>query len=260
MPELTFDDLPEVIEVNKLIASEIHMKVDQYLKNDHPKGWNKIDGAKRFIEQNHHCLIEAPINDLTLGGFIRIINNDKLICYINSAQPRMYQNFVVFHELYHLLYSPKQLDDLHLIEAGMDNRSEERKADYFASLLLLNEHELRSFFTGLKDQKKPLHTKILLCMAAFKAPYKAVLIRMYELNLITAEHLKDFFDKKVNFHDEFCKLGMDPYILEPSDVINFKSLEDLMVQNPLPEIAQTSNLKVFGEIQNYFSSKRHRNE
>ncbi|RWR11899.1 hypothetical protein QNH23_18450 [Siminovitchia fortis] len=54
MPEITFDDLPEVIEENKLIASEIHMKVDQYLKNDHPKGWNKIDGAKRFIEQNHH--------------------------------------------------------------------------------------------------------------------------------------------------------------------------------------------------------------
>lgn len=262
MPELTFNDLPKVIEENKMIASEIHMKVDDYLQNYHPSGWNKIDGAKRFIEQNQHHLIEAPINDLTLGGFIRTTNTDKLICYINSAQPRMYQNFVIFHELYHLLYSLNKLDELHLVEAGMDKRSDERKADYFASLLLLNEHELRSFFTSLEDPKDTLYTKIYLCMSAFKAPYKAVLIRLHELNLISGAHLKDTFDEKITFHEEFRKLGMDPYILEPSNVINFKSLESLMAQNPLPGIVQESNLRVFQEIEGFFTDvrKRHSDE
>ncbi|MCM3443135.1 ImmA/IrrE family metallo-endopeptidase [Metabacillus halosaccharovorans] len=168
MPEITFDDLPKLLEENKEIRSEIHMEVNNYLQAYHPKGWNRIDGAKKFIEQKHY-LIEAPIHDSTFGGFIRTTNTEKSICYINSAQPRMYQNFVVFHELYHLLNSFRKIEKLHFIEAEIDNRSEERKADYFASLLLLDEYELRSFFSGPENEKETLFTKILLCMNAFSS-------------------------------------------------------------------------------------------
>lgn len=252
MPELTFDDLPKVLEENKEIRSEIHMAVNHYLQTYHPKGWNRIDGAKKIIERSHY-LIEAPIHDLNFGGFIRTTNTDKMICYINSAQPRMYQNFVVFHELYHLLNSFKKIENLHFVGAEIDNRTEERKSDYFASLLLLDEYELSAFFSGPENERETIYTKVLLCMNAFKAPYKAVLIRLYELNLIKIDELEAFFDKRVNFVEEFRRLGKDTYILEPSNVINFKSLELLMDQNCLPDLAQKSNKKIVEEIARFFS-------
>ncbi|TRM10674.1 ImmA/IrrE family metallo-endopeptidase [Lentibacillus cibarius] len=252
MPEITFEDLPQLLKENKEIRSEIRMSVNQYLQTYHPKGWNRIDGAKKAIEQNHY-LIEAPIQDLTFGGFIRTTNNDKSIFYINTAQPRMYQNFVLFHELYHLITIAEKIEDLHFIQAEIDNSSNERKADYFASLLLLDEYELRSFFSGPENQQESLFTKILLCMITFKAPYKAILIRLYELSLIELNDLEELFDKKLNFIKEFQDRGIDTYILEASNVKNFKSLETLMARYSLPAAAQQSNNKILEEIKSFFS-------
>ncbi|GGN60036.1 ImmA/IrrE family metallo-endopeptidase [Oceanobacillus indicireducens] len=252
MPELTFSDLSKVLEENREIGSEIRMTVNYYLQNYHPKGWNLIDGAKKYIDQNHY-LIEAPIQDLAFGGFIRTTNTERMICYINTAQPRMYQNFVVFHELYHLINRFKKIEKMHLVQAEMDNRNEERKADYFASLLLLDEHALRSFFTGPENKRETLFTKILLSMHAFKAPYKAILIRLYELSLISIEDLEELFDKKIDFVEAFRKLGLDTSILESSGVVNFRSLENLMDYHTLPEVAQTSNREILEEVQRFFS-------
>lgn len=253
MPEITFDELPLLLEENKEVRSEVEMAVRQYLQTHHPKGWNRIDGAKKFIEQNHY-LIEAPIHDFTFGGFIRTTNTTKNICYINTAQPRMYQNFVLFHELYHVSTLANNIEKLHFIQAEIDNRSNERKADYFASLLLLDEYELRSFFSGPENKQESVFAKILLCMVAFKAPYKAILIRLYELELIEFDDLRSLFDKKINFIKEFQGLGKDTYMLEASNVNNFMSLETLMDRHSLPDMAQQSNKKILEEIKKFFSA------
>lgn len=253
MPEITFDQLPQLLEENKKIREDMHILMNSYLQNYHPKGWNRIDGAKKFIEQNHY-LIQAPVHDSSFGGFIRTTNTNKHICYINTAQPRMYQNFVLFHELYHLISLQKDhLEQFHLVNAGVDYRMNERKADYFASLLLIDEYELRSFFTGPENKGESLFTKILLCMFAFKAPYKAVLIRLYELGLIEFEDLRNYFDRKIDFFKEFASRGLDTYILEKSGVVNFQCLETLMDEYPLPTVAQNSNKKLFEEIKDFFS-------
>lgn len=255
MPELTFEHLPEILMQNKEIHSDVHLTLNHYLQTFHPKGWNFIDGAKKFIEQQHY-LIEAPIEDSTLGGFIRTTQTKKFICYINSAQPRMYQNFIVFHELYHLITQLGTLEKMHFVEAGLDTNNKERKADYFASLLLLDEHKLRAFFLSQENEVENLLTKVILSMYVFKAPYKATLIRLYELGLLEIDELYELFDKKIDFTDTFKKLGLDTYILEPSYVINFKILESLFEKNALPPMAQSSNQNVFKEIQLFFANSR----
>lgn len=255
MPELTFEHLPKILEENKKIHSDVHLTRNHYLQTFHPKGWGLIDGAKKFIGQQHY-LIEAPIEDPTFGGFIRTTHTKKFICYINSAQPRMYQNFIVFHELYHLITQFAELEQLHFVEVGIDTNSKERKADYFASLLLLDEHELRAFFLSPENNDEDLLSKVLLCMYTFKAPYKAVLIRLYELGLMEIEDLAELFDKKWNFDEAFKTMGRDPYILEPSYVINFTSLEKLFEKNALPPVIQLSNQSVFEEIRLFFSNLR----
>lgn len=253
MPKLIFEDLPQVIEENKQISSEVSIVVNQYFQTYHPKGWNRIDGARKFIEQNHY-LIEAPVNDTTFGGFIRTTHRNRHICYINTAEPRMYQNFVLFHELFHLISLQEEMGEFHLVTAELDNESNERKADYFASLMLINEHEIKAFFSGPENKAESIFDKILLCMFAFKVPYKAILIRLFELELIDIDSLKEYFDLKVNFSKEFNRIGKDESILEASKVRNFRCLETLMEKNPLPKAAQHSNEKVLEDIRAFFSS------
>ncbi|MCI0765806.1 hypothetical protein [Bacillus sp. TL12] len=53
-----------------------------------------IEGAA-----THRFFIEAPIQDSSLGGFIRSTDTEKYICYVNTYQPRIYQDFSLVHEL-----------------------------------------------------------------------------------------------------------------------------------------------------------------
>ncbi len=64
------------MEENREIGSEIRMTVNYYLQNYHPKGWNLIDRAKKYIDQNHY-LIEAPIQDLTFVSCRYIVFSPK---------------------------------------------------------------------------------------------------------------------------------------------------------------------------------------
>ena len=53
---------------------------------------------------------------------------------------------------------------------------EERKAEYFAACMLLNGVE--RYFTELPEME--FVSKIFHCMSTFQAPYKAVLVSLYE--------------------------------------------------------------------------------
>lgn len=253
MPELTFSDLPSLLEENKQIRSEVNQLIKEYLKNFHPRGWDIIDGAREYIRSNHY-FIEAPINDLSFGGFIRSTNTSKYICYINTFQPRIYQNFCLLHELYHLLSFQQVPELIHMVKAGLDSDTNERKADYFASLLLIDEHELYKFYTGPENIHRDTITKVFHAMARFKSPFKAVLIRLFELELITPKELEMLFDLKIDINNKFEQLGLDPYPVQKSLVVNFEDLKAMMEENNLPELAQMANEGVFNEVASYFST------
>ncbi|MFD0771815.1 hypothetical protein ACFQZ1_24095 [Bacillus sp. CGMCC 1.60114] len=89
-------------------------------------------------------------------------------------------------------------------------------------------------------------------MSRFQALYKAILIRLYELYLIDEQSLETYFDKKVDYHKEFENLGLDPYMIERSNVVNFGKLEKLMNQHGLPHAAQQANQQVLEEVIGYF--------
>lgn len=250
MPELVFSDLPRILAENEAIRLEVEKLERTYLQDYHPRGWNKIDGARKYLS-HHHILIEAPVDDDSFGGFIRSTNSNKYICFINTYQPSCYQNFSLFHELFHIIFIKELPEDFHLILAGVDKRVAERKADYFASLMLMDEHDLISFFNGPENQSENVFDKIIMCMHVFKAPYKAVLIRLYELKLIGEDILEAYFDKKVNFQDEFQRLGRDQSIIKRSKHINIRQIEQLLQNYPLPEMAQESNLEVLNEVVSY---------
>ena len=112
-----------------------------------------------------------PIDNPFWSGAI-FVKNGKKIPVINTALPRANQYFTAWHEIYHLIYDKVSFS--HIIET--ETVMEERKAEYFASLMLLG--NLLPYYTELSEMD--FLSKIFHCMDAFAAPYKAVLIALYE--------------------------------------------------------------------------------
>ncbi|SFG95699.1 ImmA/IrrE family metallo-endopeptidase [Sporolactobacillus nakayamae] len=263
MPELKTQDLDHILAANRSINDGVSKILQTYLEKEHPRGWNRIDGAKKWIKENGF-MIEAPINDTSLGGFVFFRGEStKNICFINTNQPRVYQNFVLFHELYHFLTFGRHTDTvrvlggrIHFLKTDIDIENEERRADYFASLMLLPENDVEEFYSSLASESK--EDTIYYTMYHFQAPYKAVLIRLYELRLINLRELVGRFEKKNDFHAAFQRMGLDTASVEMSKTIDLRSVKELMHNNRymLPEFTNEENDKSLKSIEQKINELR----
>jgi hypothetical protein len=223
---ITSNNLNEVINENRMIKGEI-----DNLKNNFFINFNKIGIAghdKLVFEvlKKNYNLIQLPIDDKYWGGAIFIRNNLK-IPVINSAQPRVYQYFVAWHELFHLLYDISIVKGQHNIQAE-EMELNERRADYFAAKMLLG--DVYRYYYSLQDDE--FINKIVRCMDVFKAPYKAILIQLYEdavevFNDIALKKLiiENFDKKPKNLIKLFENLELDTDLVKPSNVISFGNLD-----------------------------------
>ncbi len=167
-------------------------------------------------------LILLPIENEFWSGAI-FVRDGKKIPVINTAQPRANQYFTAWHEFYHLNFDQISFD--HVIEA--DTTIEERKAEYFSAQMMLG--NLWSCYSQLPGSD--FLEKVFRCMEIFQAPYKAVLISLYENALNTGDTLlkrfvKEHFDRsQKDLPERFRELGLDDSLVKPSYIINFSELQ-----------------------------------
>lgn len=168
-------------------------------------------------------LVQMPIDNPYLSGAI-YVKEGKRIPFINTALPRVNQYFTAWHELYHMIFDMVSFD--HLIEA--ETTVEERKAEYFASKMLLG--NLMPYYLDLpKDMD--LQSKIYNCMAVFQTPYKSVLIALYEAaaqtdNSELMRAVKENFDNvTTGIAARFDELGLDDTLVLPSYVVDVSTLQ-----------------------------------
>lgn len=168
-------------------------------------------------------LVQMPIEDKYWSGAI-FVKDGKIIPVLNTALPRANQYFSAWHEIYHLIFDRVSFD--HFIET--DNTLEERKAECFAACMLLN--GVDRYFTELPEMD--FISKIFRCMATFQAPYKAVLVSLYEYAVRSENEklscrIKEVFDLQFDdLPDRFRRLGLDDSLVTPSYVINMSSLQE----------------------------------
>ena len=154
-------------------------------------------------------------------GFVK---DGKIIPVLNTALPRANQYFAAWHEIYHLIFDRVSFD--HFIET--DNTLEERKAECFAACMLLN--GVDRYFTELPEMDSI--SKIFRCMATFQAPYKAVLVSLYEYAIQSENEklgckIKEVFDLQFDdLPERFRILGLDDSLVSPSYVINTSYLQE----------------------------------
>lgn len=103
----------------------------------------------------------------------------------------------------------------------------ERKADYFASMIMLG--NVYNYYNSL--QEDDFMNKIIYCMDLYKAPYKVILINLYEAaknnkNDELAKLIFDNFDNKiVDLVRKFQELELDDELVKPSYVVSIGNLE-----------------------------------
>jgi hypothetical protein len=219
--KIVAENLDEVINKNAAIRDEMREKSLLIRTN-----WNRmqISASNQLAMQilKSHGLIQIPLDNQYWSGAI-FVKGEKKIPVINTAIPRANQYFTAWHEIYHLIYDTVSFS--HVIET--ETIMEERKAEYFASLMLLG--NLLPYYIELPEMS--FLSKIFHCMDAFSAPYKAVLIALYEsavqndnqtlMTLIKGNFDNSFSDLAASFRE----LGLDDSLVKPSYVLNVGALQ-----------------------------------
>jgi len=220
--KITAENLDQVIRKNKEISADIEQcRQLVFTRFNRMQVSSPPQLAIQLLRT--YGLIQMPVNNPYFGGAI-YVKEGRRIPFINTALPRVNQYFAEWHELYHLLFDTVSFD--HLIEP--ENTMEERKAEYFASRMLLG--NLMSYFSELPEDMD-FRSKVYNCMAVFQTPYKAVLIALYETaaqteNNALMDKVKTYFD---NVHPDmsecFAELGLDNTLVLPSYVVDVSSLQ-----------------------------------
>ena len=219
---ITAQNLDFVIKKNREIKEEVSA---QAIKLQTNPSIMKVASAPQLalLILQGFGLIQMPIEDKFWSGAI-FVKDGKIIPVVNTSLPRANQYFAAWHEIYHLILFKVSFD--HFIE--VDNTLEERKAECFAACMLLN--GVDRYFTELPEMD--FVSKIFYCMSTFQAPYKAVLVSLYEYavqseNEKLCGRIKEAFD--LQFEDlpnRFRMLGLDDSLVSPSYVINTSSLQE----------------------------------
>lgn len=220
------DDLKRVIELNTNIKEKIEPIVRKDFREFYDENVSIIQKIYLRLE-DEFTIIKYPINSKELGGFIYKTENHSF-CFINSNQVRIFQNFVLMHEYYHLThenFKKNQVDPiLSNEEDSIDLR--ERKANYYASLMILT--SLRENYNSfVKDKNFTFEKAICYLIDLYKVPKKTILIRLHELGCIGFETLySNFYNDIDNLKKQFKIFGLDTSILEKSSVIKLDNMED----------------------------------
>ncbi|MDI3548603.1 MAG: hypothetical protein PWR10_2255 [Halanaerobiales bacterium] len=148
------------------------------------------DDIFRIIEEMEGIdLLLFPIEDEELCGFICEYKGQTFI-YINTYLPYEKQIFAAAHELYHFIKNGhKELLHRKIIDDDEKIDLEESKANLFAALLLVPDESLRKELDLLKvkSDKDIDELKIIKLMDTFAVPYKTIILRLYELEILNEE-------------------------------------------------------------------------
>lgn len=182
-----------------------------------------------LVSQKGFHLIRYTFGKDKLLGFSTLFEG-KSVIVSNSSEILSREIFTIAHEIGHVLYDLEdQCGNLEInlgIEEDAENISEAR-AFYFANCFLMPEEELRNYIKyELRKSYEELNAfDIVRMQLEFQVSYSALVVRLYELNLIKFNHKQKLFDKRndVTSRALFKQLDADEKLLKPANVIEVPS-------------------------------------
>ena len=250
---ITSKNLDYIIQENLKISSKVEALKENFLinYNDLMIKSNDIIALELLKSKG---LISVVIDNQHFGGAVYILSNNRKLFLINTALPRVNQHFVCWHEVYHLLYDEHLTEKIYLISSDLETN--ERMADYFASKMIFG--NLYDYYIKL-DKDLSFEQKILYSMYIYRAPYKAVLVELYENAYIHGNEelktiIKDNIDIRIdNISEKFKDMGLDSSLVEPTYMSTVSILEQKIIEEKKKYCDKNyndSNLKYYKEIMN----------
>ncbi len=235
---MNFQKFKTIMKYNQKHQEEITSMVrDLYLQTnmDYERGLlNVMQVVRPLLEKKQYILLEIPFKDREIGAIC--YRGDSFgYTFLNSALPTVNVNFALCHEIYHILYQKqpfKQKVELYMNEHFYEYE-DEMAANCFAGVLLMPENAFISLFRKFvleKTEEDTDTTTIMKLMNYFEAPYMAVLIRCYELNLFEGgDRLRKLLEVTTDdIREEFLRLWLNEEILLPTKKDDFSKLEYLV--------------------------------
>ncbi|NBJ63982.1 ImmA/IrrE family metallo-endopeptidase [bacterium c-19] len=163
---------------------------------------------KNYATKNNHHLeiFKLPIQDDDFCAFT-CIREGQLFTVINSALPISKQIFAAAHELYHIWCYISDQDDV-LSHSGsfltaecMDEQAvnrEDIEANAFAGLLLVPASLLYEQIEIYDIDRKQMNLdSVVRLMDIFAVPYKAILLRLFEENIISEKTVNQLAEEGI---------------------------------------------------------------
>lgn len=231
---ITVENLDEIVEQNKLIKKSIEEKLNMLYEMYNAKEMIKSESKFAFNFLKKNGLIQIPISNKHWGGAIYYVDGKK-IPVINTALPRLNQYFIAWHEIYHLLYEDWSCSKVYKVST--EPVPSERCADYFAAKAMLG--NVYQYYLEIK--KEDFLDKIAMCMDSYQAPYKAIMIQLYEEakacnDSMFQQLIMEYFDRKnIDWRERFQKLGLDEEAVMASNVIYLGDLEEKIQKRMIDE-------------------------
>lgn len=157
-----------------------------------------------------------PLKTKKIAGFTRK-QGDIIQIFVNTSFDLSFQVFAAAHELYHLVDLKEKSIDKFIVCNDQDisesiddisSSSEEIKANYFAAAFLMPKDVIKSRFNNLKSKKHSevdIVLKIMELQYEYEIPYKTILRRLKELDIIGNKEFKKLknYDEQIL---EYCKM------------------------------------------------------
>lgn len=165
-------------------------------------------------------IIQIPMNDSDFGAIFLNTGHRKYLL-LNSNQPRNKMYFSFCHDIYHILNgTPEYINEKREVHFNQEYtcNDNENKANLFAANLLMPEVEFKKMYRLYRKDNADISLIVIKLMNYFNAPFVAVLIRLYELDILKeTENIEDL----LSYDDEvieklFDELWIEKGILEPS--------------------------------------------
>lgn len=234
---MTFERFKNIVEYNLKHQSDLEEKTREFRERLGIAQERNLPNlslfARPILNQEKYLVLEIPFHDEEIGA-VSYKRGSRGYVFLNSSLPRMNVNFALAHELYHVFYQKKPYGrkmEVYMSEQYQEYE-EEHAANLFAGMLMMPATVFRYMmirFSLEQKEEDTILTSVVKLMCYFEVPYMAVLIRLYELRILTdgetLEHLLSI--EKLEIQEEFARLWLNEEILKANyknDYMKFKKL------------------------------------
>ena len=243
---MDFERFKNIVQYNIEHQSEMKEKVQDFRETvgitQERNLPNLLLFARPMLDKENYIVLEMPFCDEEIGA-ISCRKRKGGYILLNSSLPRTNVNFALAHELYHVLYQKKVYGRKveQYISDQYSDYEEEHEANLFAGMLMMPSLAFQYVMTRFLMEQTVEDTEITLfakLMSYFEVPYMAVLIRCYELKLLSDNKVLERLlnvDKRM-LEEEFARLWLNEELLRPTFRNEYGKFRNLVVEKGIDNV------------------------